>query len=178
MFDLADAGKAHSPKMAVIHTHLYSKYFWDEIRAKGGAYGASAAGFRQGLVGFVSYRDPRVTDTYGVYSGVPAWIEANMPSEEEIGSMIVSTVGSSYFSPRSAIDLGNAALARYLVGLTAADRQAEIETILATTSSDFAEYAATIRELQAAGKGIKTALGGNDSIRASGLFNEEDIAEL
>ena len=178
MFDLADAGKAHSPKMAVIHTHLYSKYFWDEIRAKGGAYGASAAGFRQGLVGFVSYRDPRVTDTYGVYSGVPAWIEANMPSEEEIGSMIVSTVGSSYFSPRSAIDLGNAALARYLVGLTAADRQAEIETILSTTSSDFVEYAATIRELQAAGKGIKTALGGNDSIRASGLFNEEDIAEL
>ena len=178
MFDLNDAGKIYSPKLSVIHTHLYSKYFWDEIRAKGGAYGASAIGFRHGLVGFVSYRDPRVSDTYGVYDSVSDWIEANMPEEEEIGSMIVSTVGSAYFAPRSPIDLGNAALARYLVGQTAADRQAEIETILTTSPADFREYAETIRSLKDAGKGIRTALGGVDAIRASGFFAEEDIKEL
>ena len=92
--------------------------------------------------------------------------------------MIVSTVGSAYFSPRSPIDLGNAALARYLVGMTAADRQAEIETILATSPADFREYAETVRALRAAGKGIRTALGGADAIRASGLFDENDIQEL
>lgn len=178
VFDLTDVGKTHSSKLAVIHTYLYSKYFWDEIRAKGGAYGASAAGFRQGLVGFVSYRDPRMADTYGVYRGIPEWIEENMPEEEEIGSMIVSTVGSSYFAPRSEIDLGNAALARYLMGQTAEDRQNEIRTILDTTPADFREYADTIRILQAEGKGIRTALGGVDSIRASGLFDEDCIREL
>ena len=178
VFDIADAGKSYTPKLSVIHTHLYSKYFWDEIRAKGGAYGASAIGFRQGLVGFVSYRDPRVSDTFEVYGRVSDWIEANMPDEEEIGSMIVSTVGSAYFAPRSPIDLGNAALTRYLAGQTAADRQAEIETILATTPADFREYAETIRALHAAGKGICTALGGTDAIRASGLFAEEDVKEL
>ena len=177
-FDLADAGVAYTPKLAVIHTHLYSKYFWDEIRAKGGAYGASAIGFRQGIVGFVSYRDPRVSDTFGVYGGVPAWIHANTPGEEEIGSMIVSTVGSSYFSPRSEIDLGNAALARYLVGQTAADRQAEIQTILTTTSADFTAYAETIRTLSESGKGIKTVLGGTDAIKASGMFEEGNVKEL
>ena len=92
--------------------------------------------------------------------------------------MIVSTVGSAYFAPRSPIDLGNAALARYLVGQTAADRQAEIETILSTSSSDFKAYVETIRELQATGKGIRTALGGADAIRASGIFAEEDSTEL
>ncbi|MBO5512537.1 MAG: insulinase family protein [Clostridia bacterium] len=178
VYDLADAGVAFSPKLSVIHTHLYSKCFWDEIRAKGGAYGASAIGFRQGIVGYVSYRDPRVTDTFGVYGGVPAWIEANMPSEEEIGSMIVSTVGSAYFAPRSPIDLGNAALARYLVGQTAADRQAEIETILTTNAEDFKAYAETIRALQTAGKGIKTVLGGVDAVKASGLFEDDRIKEL
>ncbi len=178
VFDLADAGVAYTPKLAVIHTYLYSKYFWDEIRAKGGAYGASAVGFRQGIVGFASYRDPRVTDTFGVYSGVPAWIEANSPGEEEIGSMIVSTVGSAYFAPRSPIDLGNAALARYLIGQTAADRQAEIETILSTTPADFKAYADTIRALHANNKGIRTALGGVNAIRASGLFAEENVREL
>lgn len=178
VFDLADAGKAYSPKLSVIHTHLYSKCFWDEIRAKGGAYGASAIGFRQGIVGYVSYRDPRVTDTFGVYGGVPAWIEANLPSEEEIGSMIVSTVGSAYFAPRSEIDLGNAALARYLVGQTAADRQAEIQTILSTTPADFKDYADTIAALQAEGKGVKTILGGTDAVKASGLFEEKNVKEL
>ena len=178
VFDIADAGKAYSPKLAVIHTHLYSKYFWDEIRAKGGAYGASAVGFRQGLLGFVSYRDPRVGDTYGVYDGVSDWVEANIPDEEEIGSMIVSTVGSGYFAPRSPIDLGNAALARYLIGQTAADRQAEIETILTTSPADFREYAETVRALKTAGKGVRAALGGADAIRASGLFEETDIKEL
>lgn len=178
VFDLADAGVAYSPKLSVIHTHLYSKCFWDEIRAKGGAYGASAIGFRQGIVGYVSYRDPRVTDTFGVYGGVPAWIEANMPSEEEIGSMIVSTVGSAYFAPRSEIDLGNAAVSRYLLGQTAADRQAEIETILSTTPADFAAYAAAIRSLSESGKGIKTVLGGTDAIKASGMFEEDNIKEL
>ena len=178
VYDLSDVGIAYSPKLSVIHTYLYSKYFWDEIRAKGGAYGASAIGTRQGIVGFVSYRDPRVSDTYGVYDGVPAWIEANMPAEDEIGSMIVSTVGSAYFAPRSPIDLGNAALTRYLIDQTAADRQAEIETILSTTSADFKAYADTIRALKEAGKGIRTALGGADAIRASGHFAEEDIKEL
>lgn len=178
VFDLADAGVSFSPKLSVIHTCLYSQYFWDEIRAKGGAYGASAIGFRQGLVGYVSYRDPRVGDTYAVYDGLPAWMEANCPDAEEIGSMIVSTVGSAYFAPRSPLDLGNAALARYLVGQTAADRQAEIETILATTPADFTAYAETVRALKAAGKGIRTALGNADLIRKSGLFAEDEIVEL
>ena len=129
-------------------------------------------------MGYVSYRDPRVTDTFGVYGSVPAWIEANMPAEEEIGSIIVSTVGSAYFAPRSEIDLGNAALARYLVGQTAADRQAEIETILSTTPADFKEYAHTIAALQAEGKGVKTILGGADAIKASGLFEEKNVKEL
>lgn len=178
VLNLADADSVYSPKLAVIHTYLYSKYFWDEIRAKGGAYGASAVGFRQGLIGFASYRDPRVADTFGVYDSVSDWIENNVPGEEEIGSMIVSTVGSAYFAPRSPIDLGNAALARYLIGQTAADRQAEIETILTTSANDFKEYASTIRALHAAGKGIRTALGGADAIRASGLFAEDNVKEL
>ncbi len=178
LLHLADAGLAFSPRHQVINTHLYSRYFWDEIRAKGGAYGASATATRQGLVGYVSYRDPRVGDTYAIYDKLPDWMEANMPDEEAIGSMIVSTVGSTYFAPRSPMDLGAAALGRYLIGVTAADRQAEIEDILATTAADFTAYTAAVRSLMAEGRGVRTALGNADLIRRSGLFAEDEIAEL
>ncbi len=178
LFDLSEVGLGYSPRYQVISNHLYSQYFWDEIRAKGGAYGASATASRQGSVGYVSYRDPRVSDTYAVYDRLPDWMQENLPDEETIGAMIVSTVGSTYFAPRSSMDLGAAALNRYLSNMTAEDRRAEIADILATTPADFTAYAEAIRSLQAAGRGIRTALGGADSIRHSGIFADADIAEL
>ncbi len=178
VFDLADIGVRFSPRHQVIHNQLYSQYFWDEIRAKGGAYGAGATATRTGLVGYTSYRDPRVADTYAVYDRLPDWMEENLPDGDAIGAIIVSTVGSTYFAPRSPIDLGNGALSRYLMGVTAADRAAEIADILGTTSEDFKAYAAALRRLMAEGRGIRTAVGGAEPIRRSGLFAEDDIVEL
>ena len=65
-----------------------------------------------------------------------------------------------------------------MIGQTAEDRQADLETILATTPADFKAYAETIRSLMDGGKGIKTALGGADAIKASGLFEEGNVKEL
>ncbi len=177
-YDLSDIGATFSPRFTVIHTHLYGQYFWDEIRAKGGAYGANATAFRQGVVAFSSYRDPRVADTYAVFDRLPDWLDANIPDEDAVGAMIVSSVGSAYFAPRSPIDLGNGSLNRYLLGMTVADRRAEIADILATTPADFAAYAAMIRALRARGSAVRTALGGADLIRRSGEFADGDIREL
>ncbi len=176
--DLTDIGAAYSPRHQVVHTDIYSRYFWDEIRAKGGAYGASATAFRQGLLAYSSYRDPRVADTYAVYDRLPDWLEANIPTPDEIDALIVSTVGSTYFAPRSPMDLGNAALSRYLLGMSAADRRAELLDIVATTPADFEAYAADLRALRASGRPVRTAVGGADLLRRSGLFSEDDIAEL
>ncbi len=178
VFDLSDIGQGFDPRALVVGTHIYGSYFWDEIRAKGGAYGAGASALRQGIIAFTSYRDPRVGDTYAVYDRLPDWLEANIPDEESIGAIIVSTVGSSYFAPRSPMDLGHAALSRYLVGMTAEDRHAEMMAILSTTADDFTAYAKAIRTLIADGKSIRTALGSADLIRTSGFFAEEEIAEL
>ncbi|MBQ1982753.1 MAG: insulinase family protein [Clostridia bacterium] len=177
-FDLRDVGLGFSPRHQVINTHIFSRYFWDEIRAKGGAYGASAISTRAGVCAFLSYRDPRVADTYAVYASLADWLDATVPDEEAIGAMIVSTLGSSYFVPRSPLDHGQAALSRYLIGLTAKDRQADIEDILATKPADFTAYANTLRALRASGRGIVTAVGNADQLRRSGLFAEDELVEL
>ncbi len=177
-FDLSDVGKAFSPRLQVINAHLFSLYFWDEIRAKGGAYGANASVPRQGLVGLTSYRDPRVGDTFAVYNHLPDWLDAHVPDQDGVDTLIVSTIGSGYCTPRSPIDLGNIALNRYLIGMTADDRRAEMEEILATTPADFVEYASTLRALRAAGGGIRACVGNADLIRSSGLFADDEITEL
>ncbi len=176
VFDLTDAGVAFNPRMQVVNNHLYSVYFWDEIRAKGGAYGAGATAFRQDLAAFTSYRDPRVSDTFAVYDHLPDWLDAHIPAEDEVGALIVSTIGSTYCAPRSPMDLGHDALGRYLVGMTVADRRADMEAVLSTTPADFRAYAATVRAL--AGKGVRAVVGNADLIRRSGLFAEDEITEL
>ena len=167
-----------NPRRWIVHNYLNSKYFWDEIRAKGGAYGASATASRQGIVGYVSYRDPRVANTYAVFDRLPDWLEANLPEQGEIDSMIVSTVGSSYFTPAGPMDKGRAALNRYLMGMKVTDLQAEITNLLGTTQEDFLVYARDVRALMQEGKILRTALGGADAILASGHFDEANIREL
>lgn len=169
-YALTDAGATYTPKMQVITAHLYSTYFWDEIRARGGAYGASAVAFPYGLVSLVSYRDPRVSDTYDVYRRLPDWLDAHIPSEDELGSLIVSTIGSGYCTPQSPLDEGVAALTRYLKGKTEADVTADINTILATEPKDFADFSALIRKLNEQNASLRTAVGGKDALTASGLF--------
>lgn len=175
-YALADAGAVYSPKMQVVTSHLYSTYFWDEIRARGGAYGASAVAFPYGILSFVSYRDPRVADTYEVYGRLPDWLDAHVPGEDELGSLIVSTIGSGYCTPQSPLDEGMAALTRYLKGKTAADVTADINTILATEPQDFTDFSALIRKLSEQGSALRTAVGGKDALGASGLF--ERVEEL
>ncbi len=178
VYGLSDVGKTYSPRMAVINTQLFSRYLWDEVRAKGGAYGSSAAASPQNFIAFTSYRDPRVADTYEVYGRLSDWVEENLPTRDEVDALIVSTMGSQYYVPRSPIDMGRSALTRYLRGKTVADRRADIADILATTPADFAEYAETVRRLRNGGHGIRAVVGNADLIRESGLFTEDEMTEL
>ncbi len=175
VYALDDADCAYTPRLSVVTSYLYSKYLWDEIRAKGGAYGAMTHVFPYGILSFVSYRDPRVSDTYAAYDRLPDWLDANLPTESEIDSLIVSTL-SAYFAPQSPVDKGNAALNRWLIGKTAADRQADMEAILTTGVDAFTDFAVMVRRLNGKAAGVRAALGGQEPINTSGLFDE--ISEL
>ncbi len=175
-FVLSDIGAQFSSRMQVIVSYLYSTYFWDEIRARGGAYGASAVAYPYGILAFVSYRDPRVTDTYEVYRRLADWLEDHLPDDEEIGSLIVSTIGSTYLVPRSPLDEGTTALNRYLRGKTLSDIASDIQNILGTSAQDFSEFVKIIRQLSARDLGLRTAVGGKNAIISSGLF--DSVEEL
>ncbi len=175
VYRLADLPAVPTAPMQVVANYLYGTYFWDEIRAKGGAYGANVSVAPYGIIGLTSFRDPHVADTYGVFDRLPEWLESHLPQPEEIASLIVSTM-SQYLFPQSRQDAGYAAVRRWLEGRTAAERQENIREVLHTDTADFIAFAAALRTLNRRGTAVRAVLGGERQIRASGLF--EDIREL
>ncbi len=175
VYSLADLPAVYTAPMQVVANYLNGTFLWDEVRAKGGAYGAGVSVSAYGIIGLTSYRDPHVSDTYDVFGRLPEWLENNLPGEEETDSLIVSTL-SGYLLPKSKLDAGYAAMYRWICGRTAADRQANIKEILHTDRADFIAFAAALRTLNRRGAGVRAALGSEKPIRESGIF--ESIKEL
>ena len=175
VFRLSDVGATYSPCMDVVTGDLCTRYLWDEVRAKGGAYGAGTRVTRYGLWVFSSYRDPRVKDTYEAYHKAAEWILNNLPEADELEGLIVSAL-SGYYAPTGPFDRGMRALNRYLMGLTAQDKLDEIDDILGTTTEDFCECARLLQRLVDSGTGKRAALGSRSSLDGSGMFDQ--VSEL
>ncbi|MGQ0678306.1 MAG: insulinase family protein [Actinomycetota bacterium] len=69
-----------APALMVLANYLDDKYLLQQIREKGGAYGASASFSREaGYFSFTSYRDPHIARTLGVWeAAVPAVTEGDI----------------------------------------------------------------------------------------------------
>ena len=176
VFDACGAGIPVTNRLLPVCKYIYGTFMWDEVRAKGGAYGGGINVSPWGLVKLYSYRDPRVKETYDVYAELPDWLEKNIPEREEIEKNIVSTASSSCFAPESILSSGKAAVVQYLRGLDAKTTWARLTEIFNTTEKDFYELAEIIRRMKASGHGIRSTLGNREQIEASGLF--EDISDL
>lgn len=156
--------------------YIYGKYMWDEVRAKGGAYGAGVSVTRFGLVKMYSYRDPRVKETYDIYSALPDWLDNNLPDADEIEKNIISTAGTTCFAPQSILDAGVDALVRYMRGKTADGTWNILTELFDTTEQDFRDFADMIRCLDKDNAGVLSAVGNHTRLAESELFAE--ITEL
>uniref|UniRef100_T1KQW8 Presequence protease, mitochondrial n=1 Tax=Tetranychus urticae TaxID=32264 RepID=T1KQW8_TETUR len=64
-------------KLRIMAALLTSKYVQEEIREKGGAYGAGMSINQGGILSYFSYRDPNVVRTVKVFDGSLAWINSS-----------------------------------------------------------------------------------------------------
>ncbi|WP_180326751.1 insulinase family protein [Raoultibacter phocaeensis] len=67
-------------------------YLWNEVRVKGGAYGAGFRALRSGTMQFYSYRDPNLDETIARFDGAAAWLSAFDPDEAEMRGYIISSI--------------------------------------------------------------------------------------
>lgn len=141
-------------------------YLWNEVRVKGGAYGAGFKATRTGTVMFYSFRDPNLDHTVEVYNGSGAWLADFDPSEAELRGYIISAV-AGYDAPLKPRALAQRQDNYYFASLPA-DYRARLRAEMLST---------TIEDLRARGRALECLkehevvciFGGKEQIEASDL---------
>lgn len=116
-------------------------YLWNEVRVKGGAYGAGFQTARTGNLRFYSYRDPHLDDTLARFAGASEWLAAFDPAADAMEGYVVSTV-AGFDTPLKARSLVRRQDGDFFGGRTPESR---LETRAQMIDAD----AATLRSLAA-----------------------------
>ena len=137
-------GYGYSGRLKVLKTILSYGYLWENIRIKGGAYGAMCGFTRTGNAYLVSYRDPNLADTNRVYEALPGYLESFDTDEREMTKYIIGTM-SEVDAPLTPRSKGRTAYNMYMSGVDRFDLQKERDEILSMTAEDVRACADIIR---------------------------------
>ena len=130
-----------SAHLIVLAKLLRAGYLHREIREKGGAYGGLAScDIEGGLFSLLSYRDPHIIRTLGVYDDAAAWAAGGSFSDESIKEAQLSVFGD-IDRPLSPGSRGIHEFANNRQGLTLEKRQKLRQQILATSRADLKRVA-------------------------------------
>lgn len=147
--DLKKAGYKSSGKLQVLSNILSSGYLWNNIRIKGGAYGAGLTVTDSNVI-FSSYRDPNLKETLKAIDGVPEYLKNFDVSEREMTNYIIGTIGKFDSSINRLESLMGAAAKGviadnlYMTGEKQSDLQREREEIISTKAEDIRNLAKII----------------------------------
>ena len=116
-YHLREMGMKFRGSMKVAEKILSLNYFWNEIRAKGGAYGAGfAIGVGGGMYSY-TYRDPSPAASLAANAGAAAYLEGFCAGDEPLERYIIATVAED--DPlRSTADSGQIADVNWLARFT------------------------------------------------------------
>lgn len=168
--DLEDLGLKYTGDLTVLANILNSSYLHNEIRAKGGAYGAGITIGRNGDMATYSYRDPNLKNTVKVYDSIGKFVENLKMSEVDLKDFIIGSMNA--FDPLlSPEQIGDINLSRFITGLTAEDIEKSKKEALETKIEKLNSYGKIFDE--AMKKNYLAAFGSESIIREDGdLFKE------
>lgn len=136
---MKDLNEEYNGKMAVLAQVLSRGYLHNNIRAKGGAYGAGLSIGRRTLATY-SYRDPNLVETIDVYDHMGEYLRNIDLSQEDLKNYIIGTVGK-FNPPYTARSMGAEDLSNYLSSRTKEDTERLIAEALETSLEDIKSMA-------------------------------------
>jgi len=135
--NLYDAGYELDGSVSVIMKHMSREYMWQNIRVMGGAYGGNMSfSASSGLVNYLSWRDPNISNTLKVFKGAADYLCNLQMSDSDIEKAIIGAMGDldGYDLPDAK---GRKAFMRHMLGYTDEMRQEYRNQVLDTTLEDF-----------------------------------------
>ena len=136
-------GLPYKGTLKVLKVMMGYEYLWVNVRVKGGAYGCMCSFGRSGESYFVSYRDPNLGKTIGIYEKAAETIASYQADERTMTQYIIGAV-SDLDVPLTPAAKGLQSLGAYMTGLTVAMLQKERDEVLGATAEDIRELSAYI----------------------------------
>lgn len=137
------SGGEYSGAWQIAARVLSYDYLWNEVRVKGGAYGAGFQAARSGTLRFYSYRDPHLDETLARFKGAPAWLSRFEPSADEMDGYVVSSV-ASFDTPLKPRALVRRQAGDFFTGRAPEDRARTRQEMIETTPEMLRSLAADI----------------------------------
>lgn len=134
--------KEHAASLLLSHL-LKTGYLWEQIRMRGGAYGAFASiSGLEGVFSFGSYRDPNIVKTLESYKKSLEYMKDNV-SDNDLELALIGTVGKE-LRPLSPAESGIVSFKRDLLGISDTMRQKKRDFLLSISAGDIKETAAIL----------------------------------
>ena len=163
--NLYDLGFKYSGQFETLKALLRTGFLWDKVRVHGGAYGSgNSFNLFTGDYSLVSYRDPNLTETLGVYDEIADFLNHLDLSSEELTKMIIGCVGKMD-PPLTPDRKGSVSMIDHLTGRTHELKQQYREELLSTSLEDLKGYAPLFEKIRDAGN--VCALGNEDKLKKS-----------
>ncbi|MDF2533040.1 MAG: peptidase, partial [Clostridia bacterium] len=134
-YNFVELGYKYSGVLQVLKSIARYDYLWNNVRVKGGAYGAMAGFERSGNLFFVSYRDPNLKETLGIYDGFEKYLNEFDVDNREMTKYIIGTM-SGVDTPLTPSMKGERAAEYYIRNISFEDIQREREEILRAKKDD------------------------------------------
>lgn len=135
----------YTGELSVLANVLSMEYLYNEIRAKGGAYGAGISISGSKALATYSYMDPHIKRTVDVYNDLPKQVSELDLSDDELKGFIISSV-SGLITPYSARTKGMVDLSDYLTGRDKAFYQSVLDEMKHVTVEKLQSYHTVIQD--------------------------------
>ncbi len=143
------ASAVEAPLLRVFSQLAAFEYMWEEIRVKGGAYGGMS--MYDGVAGaltFLSYRDPSVARTLGVFDRVREYVERSRWTAEDVERAVIGCAKADERPVRPG-PATSTALRRFLVGLDETVRRERRRVLLRASVNAVREAALRVLDDEA-----------------------------
>ena len=144
-----DNGASYTGALQILKVILSYEYLWQNVRVKGGAYGCMSNFNRIGEGYFISYRDPNLKRTMGVYEGVADYLKNFTVSERDMTKYIIGTM-SNVDQPMTPSIKGSRSMNLYMNKVSAEMIQKERNQILDATQEDIRALAEVVEAMMKA----------------------------